>query len=286
MENLPLSAKDQQRRRERRLPIWLCALLSQLLGGFAGFAAYLSMIDDGTPGLDIIDAGLISGVAAALVGRMIFRMPSWWLPINCVFLPGAWVVHNGQFPAWVFAALFLATLLIFWNVIRDRVPLYLSNETTSTAVATFLEELKPEALEPATKPASGMHQPVGRLCDLGSGTGGFAARLASACPRWQVVGYESAPVLWLASILRASFGPRRLLTFQRRNFWSLDFETFDVIYVFLSPEPMTALFDKAKAEMKPGSVLISNSFEVPGETPDEVRVLDDRRETRLLIWRF
>jgi len=286
MEQLPKTAAETLRPSTGRLPIWLGALLSQLIGAFAGFAAYVASIQNNAMTLEVFHAALVGGGVAALLGHKVFRMPVWWLVINAAFLPCIVVVRGGEWPTWMFGVLFVLTLLVFWNVVRDRVPLYLSNETTVIAVASAMEELKPEALEPAPKKIGEQPPAVGRFCDLGSGTGGLASAIAVACPRWQIVGYENAPILWLFSVLRGSFTPRRLLTFQRRNFWSQSLETFDVVYAFLSPEPMAKLFEKVKSEMKPGSVFISNSFEVPGETPDEVRTLDDRRQTRLLIWRL
>ena len=57
-------------------------------------------------------------------------------------------------------------------------------------------------------------------------------------------------------------------------------------YAFLSPAPMARLSEKLKAEMKPGSCFISNSFAVPGGEPDEIVIVDDSRQTQLLIWRM
>ena len=53
---------------------------------------------------------------------------------------------------------------------------------------------------------------------------------------------------------------------------------------FLSPAPMERLFAKAKAEMKPGSLFISNSFHVPNEPPTRIVELDDKRQTQLFVW--
>ena len=38
--------------------------------------------------------------------------------------------------------------------------------------------------------------------------------------------------------------------------------------------------------MKPGTMFVSNSFAVPGVPPDETIVLDDRRKTKLHIWKI
>ena len=49
---------------------------------------------------------------------------------------------------------------------------------------------------------------------------------------------------------------------------------------------MPDLFGKAKHEMKSGSLLISNTFDVPGHRADETVEVADRRRTRLYLWRF
>jgi hypothetical protein len=38
--------------------------------------------------------------------------------------------------------------------------------------------------------------------------------------------------------------------------------------------------------MRPGSLLVSNSFEIPGVPADEVIELHDWRASRLLLWRL
>ena len=49
---------------------------------------------------------------------------------------------------------------------------------------------------------------------------------------------------------------------------------------------MAALYEKAEAEMRPGSIFVSNSFAVPGVPADEVIRIDDARETELFVWRM
>jgi hypothetical protein len=70
------------------------------------------------------------------------------------------------------------------------------------------------------------------------------------------------------------------------DFWRRSLAPYDMVYVFLSPAPMSAVFEKAKAEMSPGSLLVSNSFAVEGIEPSEVRMLDDGRRTRLYLYRM
>ena len=61
---------------------------------------------------------------------------------------------------------------------------------------------------------------------------------------------------------------------------------YDAVYCFLSPAPMAGLWTKARAEMRPGSLLVSNSFDIPGVPADEVIEMHDWRASRLLLWRL
>jgi len=49
---------------------------------------------------------------------------------------------------------------------------------------------------------------------------------------------------------------------------------------------MPGLYEKAKAAMRPGTLLVSNSFEVPGVAPVTILEVDDARRTRLFLYRF
>jgi hypothetical protein len=49
---------------------------------------------------------------------------------------------------------------------------------------------------------------------------------------------------------------------------------------------MLEVWEKARREMKPGSLLVSNSFGIPGVEPDRVIEVKDWRRTRLLVFRI
>ena len=63
---------------------------------------------------------------------------------------------------------------------------------------------------------------------------------------------------------------RNNITWRWDDLWATDLSRFDVVYAFLSPVPMPRLWEKVQKEMPPGSLFISNSFPVPGVTPDRV----------------
>ncbi len=59
-----------------------------------------------------------------------------------------------------------------------------------------------------------------------------------------------------------------------------------MVYAFLSPVPMSALWAKAVREMRPGCWLISNSFEISRATPANIVSVGDRRNTHLYCYRI
>ena len=73
---------------------------------------------------------------------------------------------------------------------------------------------------------------------------------------------------------------------RRGDIFAHPWQDYDVVYAFLSPVPMAAVWQKAAAELRPGALLVSNSFPVPGREPDFVVDVDDRRNTQLYGYRI
>ena len=246
----------------RAYPI-LGAVLAQLAAGVIVIGMRLAltgMIDDGPLFWVSLAAQC---VGAALVSRLI-GLPVWWVWIGLGF-PAAMVLalQAGDLPAWPFGVAFLVLYLVFFNTARERVPLYLSNSQTADALLSLMQQ-----------------RSATRFVDLGSGLGGVVRRLDGDGRIAR--GVESAPMVWLASVLLSKLtGRGRIL---RQDIWAADISSEDIVYVFLSPEPMPALYDKARREMKPGSLLVSNSFAVPDVEADEVWELPDRRKTKLHLY--
>jgi len=170
---------------------------------------------------------------------------------------------------WLFLVAFGLLGLIYWNAPLGQVPFYLTNRTTFTAIA----ELIPSG-------------PGHRFLDVGHGIGGILLYLSAQRPDLQLTGIESAPLPFLVSLLQARPGKYPNLAIRYGDFWKLDFAEFDIIYAYLSPAPMPALYEKVRREMKPGALLISNSFTVPEEAPNETLTLGDGRRTKLHIWKI
>jgi SAM-dependent methyltransferase len=242
------------------MPPALKALLAQLAGVAVAFALARAGVVSGLWPLVAVQA------AAACISAALLRSARWWLPIHLAFLPAVVGAQRSAIdPRWFLGA-FVTLALVYWSSFRSQVPLYLSNRHAVRAVSALL-------------PA----QPA-RLLDIGAGTGSLLRPLARSRPDCRFTGIEIAPAPWLAGRLLALGVPN--LSFLRGDFFAHDWADYDLVYAFLSPVPMDKVWHKARREMRPDSLLVSNSFALPGCAPDEVVELDDRRRTRLYIYRI
>lgn len=201
-----------------------------------------------------LETSLAIGAAAWLFATL-SRQPWWWRVIHAGFMPLVWFTHTLAIdPGWFLLAAILL-LLVYRGALTGQVPLYLSNKQTVQALADLLAE-----------------RGTSRFLDLGAGLGSTTIPLADALPESRFTGYENAPLTWLAGRLLSIGRPN--IDWRWEDMWQARLGDYDVVYAFLSPAPMARLWEKVQAEMKPGSVFISNSFPVPGATPDRVIEVD------------
>ena len=216
--------------------------------------------------MNLLGLAFLQGGLAAIVSTVLLA-PRWWWPIHLIFVPALITAIQLQLPLYLYAAGFCILLLTYWSTFRTQVPLFLSNHITVHRLAAWLTDNR-----------------TLNVLDVGSGTGSFALRLAQLRPDWAITGIESAPGPFVISRwLGRKTGNLSLL---RANFWPHPLSHYDVVYAFLSPVPMPTLWHKARKEMRPGSLLISNSFSIPGITPDQILAINDRRQTQLFVYRI
>lgn len=215
--------------------------------------------------VSLLQAAILQGALAALLGARL-GLSRWWWPINLAFVPALVALRDHSLPGWLPLAAFAALLLLNWNAFFERVPLYLTGRAAERRLAERLAGL----------PANF------RFVDLGCGLAGSLSRLAQAYPQARFVGVETAPLAFVIAWLRCL--PRRNCRIVLRSLWRVDLARYEVVYCFLSPAPMPALWRKACVQMRPDALLISNSFEVPGVEPEERLAVDDWRQSQLLLW--
>lgn len=194
-------------------------------------------------------AALLQGALAAMLTRW-RRLAPWWPAIQFVFPVGLVLMQAVRLPPAVFLILFLVFLVLYWSTFRTQVPYYPSPHKVWRTVAELL---------PADRPV--------RFIDIGSGFGGLAMHLAGLRKDGVFLGIELAPLPWAVSALRARLSGSRA-RFVRGDYEDLDFAEYDVVFAYLSPAAMPALWEKAHTEMRSGSLLLSYEFSIPEHAPD------------------
>lgn len=208
---------------------------------------------------------ITQGILATLISWR-FRLPTWWLWIQCLFPIALYIGLEISLNPLISLFIFIFILLVFSNVFTQRVPLYLTNRTTQKAFAEIAKDWSDV-----------------RFLDVGSGLGHNVAWMAQQPNVTRSVGVETAPLLLLVSKALSHF---RGGDIQGKNLWHTDLSTFNLVYAFLSPTPMPELWQKVVREMPADSVFVSNSFAVPDVEPSEVWRLSDKRATELFIYKL
>ncbi|WP_462379650.1 class I SAM-dependent methyltransferase [Pseudomonas sp. Marseille-QA0892] len=243
----------------------LRALLAQVLSAVCIWLVLLALFQLANIRVPLWGVVTLQAVGAAAIGVRL-GLSRWWVPINLGFVPALALMYMLSLPAWAYAVLFVLLLLFNWNSFSERVPLYLSGEPAEQALATMIEEQGGNV----------------SFIDLGCGLGGTLSRLARRFPQARFEGVETAPLSFAWAWLR-TLGLRNC-RIRYRNLWKQDLAAFDLVYCFLSPAPMAALWVKALAEMKTNARFVSNSFEIPDSPPSSTVALNDWRDSRLLVW--
>ena len=266
---LPPSKSTRHDRPLKKSALSLPAVRALLIQGIALVVLYATLLlarnltgFQASPFLAV----LLQGVFAALLSRVI-HLPGWWIIIQFLFPLALLSTLSLDLPPSVFLLAFLLLLGFYWTTFRTRVPLYLSGQEIWKTVADLL---------PAKKGI--------RMVDIGSGLGGLLLDIEKKRPEISLLGVELAPMPWMISWLRARFAQSRV-SFKRLDYNLLDFSQFDVVFAYLSPAVMEAVWQKASTEMRPDTLLLSYEFSIPDVKPDIV-VSSERDGSIIYGWRM
>jgi hypothetical protein len=106
------------------------------------------------------------------------------------------------------------------------------------------------------------------LVDLGCGDG-RVLRLARRYYNVRAVGFEVNLLAYLKARL-LSIGLDGI-EIKRKNFWLQNLAWADVVFCYLYPDVMNTLAAKLQTELRPGTLIISCNFPIPGFQP--VRII-------------
>lgn len=206
--------------------------------------------------------GLVAFIVATIT-----KQQWWWKLIHASFAPLAYEATLLSINPNLFLAAALAIYLVYRGAISGQVPLYLTNTATSEAIAEIAKNTSPL-----------------RLIDLGAGIGSVAHFLAKRRSDAQITGIENAPATWLIGYLRSL--RLKNCRWRYQDLWQTNLAEFDIAYAFLSPAPMPELWKKIQREMRSDTLLISNSFPVPGVEPICIVEVADQRHTKLYCYQL
>ncbi|CAN1532519.1 hypothetical protein MCEKH45_01470 [Methylophilaceae bacterium] len=194
-------------------------------------------------------------------------MASWWRLIHFSFPVVIWLMSQWQVPNEIYLTGFMFSLGLFWTTFRSQVPFFPSRPIVWQQLARLIPQDRPI-----------------RLIDIGSGLGDVAMHIAKIRTDSLVEGVEVAPLPWLISYVRGKLR-RSTAIFKMGDYRSLNFTNYDVVFAYLSPAAMPALWQKASQEMKAGSLLISLEFEVPGIAPN-LRIAGAKNSPMIYVWKL
>jgi len=205
-------------------------------------------------------------LAAALLSYWI-GLPKWWCWINALFPIMVGIFQSFNWSSSIFLAGFLILALFYWSNFLTRVPYYPSTVVVWSEIADLLPS----------------NQPVNVL-EIGSGFGGFCLFIKKQKPDATVVGVELSPIIWLYSRMRQQ-ALKINCQFLRQDYRRMNFAQQDLIFAFLSPAAMPALYLQAKKQMKTGAILASYCFEIPCAHNETIEKIEISYGKTLHIWR-
>ena len=249
--------------------IWRTPALQALLiqaGAFAPTLAVLWLLARAGVPVSYLGAAFVHGLLAAALTwwRGLAR---WWCAIQFAFPLALYGALMLELPPLLFLAAFVFLLTLYWTTFRTQVPYYPSGKRAWDEVAALL--------------------PKGRavsMIDIGSGLGGLVLDMARRRPESRFTGIELAPLPWLASRIRAA-ALGSSAHFIRGDYEQLDFGAYDLVFAYLSPAAMSALWRKASAEMRPGAMLVSYEFLITEKAPD-LTITPIGRGPNVFVWHF
>jgi 16S rRNA A1518/A1519 N6-dimethyltransferase RsmA/KsgA/DIM1 with predicted DNA glycosylase/AP lyase activity len=116
----------------------------------------------------------------------------------------------------------------------------------------------------------------GTLCELGAGWGTLAMPMAKRFKSSQVIAIELSPVPWLFMKLRQILFARPNLEIIRANFLTHPLPNdVRVVVFYMHPQMLTKARPVLERALSPGTLVISNVFEIPGWEPEAVHKLED-----------
>ena len=128
------------------------------------------------------------------------------------------------------------------------------------------------------------YKPSGRIMELGSGWGTLAIAVARAFPACRITGYENAITPFLFSKCIQYTYRNDNLRLHYGDFFTVPLGQVDIVVCYLCGEVMPTLRTKLERELKPGAIVITNTFAVPGWEAQQIDQVDDFFRTKIYVY--
>jgi len=103
--------------------------------------------------------------------------------------------------------------------------------------------------------------------DLGAGDGRLLQEVLKAHVSATAIGCEAIPTVWLLGIARR-FLRRTPYVLKLKDALKEDVSRADRVFLYLFPSVMEDLASTFDRELRPGTIVVSNTFAFPGRTPE------------------
>jgi hypothetical protein len=157
--------------------------------------------------------------------------------------------------------------IIYWTIKNGISPM-----PTSSKVAKILLTTLPENLN-------------GTVYELGAGWGTLAFPLAKKYPLNTIKAYENSLIPYLYCCLRLILFPQPNLTFHHSDFFTTHLNEASLIVCYLYPGAMQKLKSKFEQESRSGTLLVTNTFSIPGLKPINVTDINDCYHTKIFLYK-
>lgn len=114
---------------------------------------------------------------------------------------------------------------------------------------------------------------VKKIIELGAGDGRLLALAAQS--GYQSEGYEISLLPYVIAQFR-KFTRKLNYKIYYRSFWNADVSSADAVYFFLMPQVLEKTKNKLLNELKPGSIILSYTWGLPGMKPILIDTVSER----------
>ena len=108
-----------------------------------------------------------------------------------------------------------------------------------------------------------------KLYELGAGTG-RTLLIADKEFGLDTIGFELSPIVYWFAKLNLFFSSAKKSKIYRRNAYNQNLQDANIVFCFLSTDPMERLKSKFLEELRPGTRIVSYAFSIKGWKPEEI----------------